>query len=108
MKDDRLYLLHISESLERIEEYVAEGREAFFADRKTQDAVAEERQPRVGVGALVGPRRVREDLAAECFGQGLEQSDQLIHAAGACSRTKSMAWPTVRMRAACWSLIFNS
>ena len=39
MKDDRLYLLHISESLERIEEYVAEGREAFFADRKTQDAV---------------------------------------------------------------------
>lgn len=39
MKDDRLYLLHISESLERIEEYVVEGREAFFADRKTQDAV---------------------------------------------------------------------
>lgn len=39
MKDDRLYLLNISESLERIEEYVAEGSEAFFADRKTQDAV---------------------------------------------------------------------
>lgn len=39
MKDDRLYLLHIRESLERIEEYVAEGREAFFADRRTQDAV---------------------------------------------------------------------
>jgi uncharacterized protein with HEPN domain len=39
LKDDRLYLLHISESLERIEEYVAEGKEAFFADRKTQDAV---------------------------------------------------------------------
>lgn len=28
MKDDRLYLLHISESLERIEEYVAEAAEA--------------------------------------------------------------------------------
>lgn len=39
MKDDRLYLLHISENLERIEEYVAEGKEAFFADRKTEDAV---------------------------------------------------------------------
>ncbi|HEX3528918.1 MAG TPA: DUF86 domain-containing protein [Thermoanaerobaculia bacterium] len=39
MKDDRLYLLHISESLGRIEEYVTEGKEAFFADRKTQDAV---------------------------------------------------------------------
>jgi hypothetical protein len=33
------YLLHISESLERIEEYVGGGREAFLADRKTQDAV---------------------------------------------------------------------
>jgi uncharacterized protein with HEPN domain len=41
VKDDRLYLLHISESLERIEEYVAEGREAFFTDRKTQDAAME-------------------------------------------------------------------
>lgn len=39
MRDDRLYLLHLSESLERIEEYVVEGKEAFFADRKTQDAV---------------------------------------------------------------------
>jgi uncharacterized protein with HEPN domain len=39
VKDDRLYLLHISESLERIEEYVAEGKGVFFADRKTQDAV---------------------------------------------------------------------
>jgi len=39
VKDDQLYLLHISESLARIEEYVAEGREAFFEDSKTQDAV---------------------------------------------------------------------
>jgi uncharacterized protein with HEPN domain len=39
LKDDHLYLLHIRESLERIEEYVAEGREAFLSDRKTQDAV---------------------------------------------------------------------
>ncbi len=39
MKDDRLFLLHISESLERVEAYVAGGREVFFADTKTQDAV---------------------------------------------------------------------
>jgi uncharacterized protein with HEPN domain len=39
VKDDQLYLHHIRESLERIEEYVGEGREAFLADRKTQDAV---------------------------------------------------------------------
>lgn len=39
MKDDQLYLLHIGECLERSEEYVGEGKEAFFADHKTQDAV---------------------------------------------------------------------
>lgn len=39
MKDDRLYLIHISECIGRIEEYVAEGKEFFFRDAKTQDAV---------------------------------------------------------------------
>jgi uncharacterized protein with HEPN domain len=39
VKDDRLYLIHIRESIGRIEEYTAEGREAFFADTRTQDAV---------------------------------------------------------------------
>lgn len=39
MKDDRLYLVHIRESIERVEEYTAQGKEAFRADRKGQDAV---------------------------------------------------------------------
>jgi uncharacterized protein with HEPN domain len=39
VKDDRLYLIHIRESIARIEEYTSEGREAFFADTRTQDAV---------------------------------------------------------------------
>ena len=39
MKDDRLYLIHILESIERVEEYTSEGLEQFLADRKTQDAV---------------------------------------------------------------------
>jgi uncharacterized protein with HEPN domain len=39
MKDERLYLIHIRECIARIEQYTAEGREAFFADTKTQDAV---------------------------------------------------------------------
>lgn len=39
MKDDRLYLIHIKEAIEWIEEYTRDGQEAFFADRKTQDAV---------------------------------------------------------------------
>jgi uncharacterized protein with HEPN domain len=39
VKDDRLYLIHVRESIGRIKEYTAEGREAFFADTRTQDAV---------------------------------------------------------------------
>lgn len=39
MKDDRVYLMHIRDCLTRIAEYTEAGREAFFADTKTQDAV---------------------------------------------------------------------
>ena len=39
MKDERLYLIHIQEAIERIEEYTQEGKEFFLDDRKTQDAV---------------------------------------------------------------------
>lgn len=39
MKDDKLYLLHISDCIARIERYTSEGKDAFFADTKTQDAV---------------------------------------------------------------------
>ncbi len=39
MKDDRLYLIHIAECIGRIETYTAQGRSAFLADTKTQDAV---------------------------------------------------------------------
>ena len=39
MKDDRLYLVHIGECIARIKQYTAGGKEAFFADAKTQDAV---------------------------------------------------------------------
>jgi uncharacterized protein with HEPN domain len=39
MRDDRLYLIHISECIQRIEQYTADGEDAFLADIKTQDAV---------------------------------------------------------------------
>lgn len=39
MKDDRLYLIHISECIEKIIEFTSEGREAFMASALTQDAV---------------------------------------------------------------------
>jgi len=39
MKDERLYLTHIIECFERIEQYTVDGKEAFLNDSKTQDAV---------------------------------------------------------------------
>jgi uncharacterized protein with HEPN domain len=39
MKDDRLYLIHVRECIAYILEFTADGKDAFFADRKTQDAV---------------------------------------------------------------------
>ena len=38
-RDPRVYLAQILERIDRILEYSASGREAFFADEKTQDAV---------------------------------------------------------------------
>ena len=39
MKDDRIYLLHVRDAIQHILEYTTSGKESFFADRKTQDAV---------------------------------------------------------------------
>ena len=39
MKDDDVLLNHILDSVRQILIYTAEGRDAFFADRRTQDAV---------------------------------------------------------------------
>ena len=39
MKDDRIYLLHVRDAIQLIASYTAGGKESFFSDRKTQDAV---------------------------------------------------------------------
>lgn len=39
MKDDRLYLIHIRECMEKIRDYTEEGEGFFRRDNKTQDAV---------------------------------------------------------------------
>jgi len=39
MKDDRLYLVHIHECIQRIEQYIREGREVFMRSTLVQDAV---------------------------------------------------------------------
>jgi uncharacterized protein with HEPN domain len=39
VRDERVYLLHALDAIDAIIEYTADGRDAFFSDRKTQDAV---------------------------------------------------------------------
>jgi uncharacterized protein with HEPN domain len=39
MKNNRIYLIHIRDCLTRIKDYTSEGKESFFEDLKTQDAV---------------------------------------------------------------------
>jgi len=39
VKDDRAYLSHVRDALDRILDYTRDGRQSFLADRKTQDAV---------------------------------------------------------------------
>jgi uncharacterized protein with HEPN domain len=39
VKDERVYLLHALDSIDAIQHYTVDGRDAFFADPKTQDAV---------------------------------------------------------------------
>ena len=44
MKEDKVYLDHIVECLDWIEQFTVEGRTAFLKDRKTQSAVLRELQ----------------------------------------------------------------
>ncbi len=39
MRDDRVYLLHIRDAINRVLDYTSDGHDFFFADTKTQDAV---------------------------------------------------------------------
>jgi len=39
MKDDRIYLLHVRDAIQHILDYTTAGKESFFSERKTQDAV---------------------------------------------------------------------
>jgi hypothetical protein len=39
VKDDRVYLGHIRDAIDDIEEYASAGRDAFIAERMRQDAV---------------------------------------------------------------------
>ena len=60
MKDERLYLIHIGECVDRIVRYTASGRAVFLADTMIQDAVTRNLQvlaestPRLSEGFKAG------------------------------------------------------
>ena len=59
MRDDTVYLRHIQESIQRIEENVAEGRDRFLASHTLQDAVLRNLQT-----LAESTQRISDDLKA--------------------------------------------
>jgi hypothetical protein len=62
-------------------------------DGEAQDAVSEERESLVGLGAVVDPRRVREGLPNKVFGELIEEGLECVRlgaqdaVSGACAAT---------------------
>jgi hypothetical protein len=74
MKDERIYLRHILECIEAVQDYNAQGRDAFLTDRKTCKATLRELQE---LGRLVfgggkewfsGPATLLLDFAQQLVG----------------------------------------
>ena len=59
MRDDTVYLRHILESIRRIEENVADGRDRFLASHTLQDAVLRNLQT-----MAESTQRISDDLKA--------------------------------------------
>lgn len=78
MNSQRAYLLHALDAIDAITEYTQDGRDAFFADRKTQDAVI--RNVEVlgqAVKGLSAETRARDDSIR--WRQIAGMRDKLIH-----------------------------
>ena len=73
MKDDRLYLIHVRECIERIEQYALGGKDAFFTDAKTQDAVL-----RVLQTLAESTQRISDALKAS-HSEGVQRARQRHH-----------------------------
>ena len=70
MKDDRLYLVHIAERLERIANYTEGGRDAFMRSPVVQDAVMRNLEVVGEAAKLAG---LRDVLIHQYMGVDLDQ-----------------------------------
>jgi uncharacterized protein with HEPN domain len=77
-KDARVYLVQIRERAERIMDFTSEGRNAFLADRRTQDAVIRNLEV-MGEAAKRVPADWRERLPAIPWKGLAGLRDVLIH-----------------------------
>ncbi|MBI4964169.1 MAG: DUF86 domain-containing protein [Desulfomonile tiedjei] len=78
MKDDRVYLLHILDAIQRILAYTAEGEEVFFSDTKTQDAVVRNLEI-MGEATKNLSAELKEAHPAVLWKQVSGMRDKLIH-----------------------------
>ena len=77
-KDPRIYLAQILERIDRVREYTAEGKEAFFADRRTQDAVIRNFEV-IGEAAKRVPEQYRKEHPVIPWRELSGFGDVLIH-----------------------------